>query len=190
MSTTPENQQSQHRWGNKLWLAFTILLVLISSVLLLGYIKTQGELDAAQNKVTSLENTVQEQKSTIETSKADTQYWSSEEQDSAIAVAAAATGIERRGPGDDFGSYLFHIEQYGTDNFRNQIDGTRNGIKTRGIVRSVDSADFSQPDKAVIRIGFSGITGSREARGFYTVTLIKADDGSILVDSFSGSTFQ
>ncbi|WP_346924451.1 hypothetical protein [Rothia sp. (in: high G+C Gram-positive bacteria)] len=193
MSTNAEAKQPYNRRVLiKSWalILLVVMLALSTLVLGIGYTKTQAELNTAENTVTSLEGTVEEQNSTIENFQADTQYWSVEEQNNVIAVAAAAVATERRGPGDDFEAYLFHIAQYGTDEFRNQISGTRDGMKTRGIVRTVDSADFSQPDKAVIQIGSSGVTGPRTARGFYTVTLVKADDGSILVDSFSGSTFQ
>ncbi|MBF0807726.1 hypothetical protein E4U03_03720 [Rothia nasimurium] len=193
MSTTTENQQPlKRRISITAWalILLTVLLALSTLVLGIGYSKTQAELKTAQDNVVSLENTIQTQQATIETYQVDTQYWSVEEQNNAIAVAAAAVGVERRGPERDFEAYLFHIESYGTDNFRTQMDGTRNGLKTRGIVRLVESTDFSQADKAIVRIGSSGVIGGREPRGFYDVTLIKADDGSILVDSFSGVTYQ
>ncbi|WP_237242710.1 hypothetical protein [Rothia nasimurium] len=193
MSTTTENQQPlKQRVSIKAWalILLTALLALSTLVLGIGYSKTQAELKTTQDNVASLESTIQTQQATIETYQADTQYWSVEEQDNAIAIAAAAVGVERRGAGADFASYLFHIQQYGTDTFKTQIDGTNNAMRTRGIVREVSSTDFSQADKAIIRIGSSSTTGPRRATGFYDVTVVKADDGSILVDSFSGSTFQ
>lgn len=112
MSTTTENQQPlKQRISIKAWalILLTALLALSTLVLGIGYSKTQAELKTAQDNVASLESTVQSQQATIETYQADTQYWSAEEQDNAIAVAAAAVGVERRGPERDFEAYLFQV---------------------------------------------------------------------------------
>lgn len=168
---------------NPLFMILTALLALSTLILAGALMMTKGQVEEAQQNISSLESTVSQQKEAL--SAYESEHWSPEQRQEAIAVAAATLNSYLNSRGTDSDAWKYNLGRLGTDKFKAEVNKSYEGLKFNGSVGWVEEADFSQPDKAVITVTSTTFTRDRNSYYPFEFTILK-DGKTLKVDEMEG----
>lgn len=163
---------------NPLFMILTALLALTSLILAGALMMTKGQVEEAQQNISSLEATVSQQKDAL--SAYESEHWSAEEQKTVIALASSVLTEYYDSSREDHSTWAWEMAFMGTEKFKTWATELK-GFKYNGYIARVEGTDFSQADKAVVTLTAVPSYGQTTSERHSEVTVVR-DGNTFRID--------